>query len=350
MTYTNRKSQLQRHTTTLLLAICGIFALTPMLSATEGLADVKFEALKLAVRDLAKTYPHEYTQGDQYLRELEKYEKLLPEISAGVKEGDSAAVEQIVALKRKILLDNPLLDFDRLLVIKRKPLGNPRRRTGDKDNDKGLGKFLGIPQQSSWQLHTMPNTTGWENEIAVLSPLKQDGKLKTLFTPENGSLINEMDLHFDAGKMMFSMPDKNKKWQIFEIDITGRNLRQLSPDDQLDVHNLDSCYLPNGNIAYISTAPFQGVPCNASVNVGMLYTMDPRRKNVRQVCFEQDHNFCPTVMPDGRILYLRWEYTDTPHVWARFLFTMNPDGTTQREYYGSGGSWRDRPKKAHQHL
>jgi len=186
MTYTNRKSQLQRHTTTLLLAICGIFALTPMLSATEGLADVNFEALKLAVRDLAKTYPHEYTQGDQYLRELEKYEKLLPEISAGAKESDSAAVEQIVALKRKILLDNPLLDFDRLLVIKRKPLGDPRRRTGDKDNDKGLGKFLGIPQQSSWQLHTMPNTTGWENEIAVLSPLKQDGKLKTLFTPENG--------------------------------------------------------------------------------------------------------------------------------------------------------------------
>jgi hypothetical protein len=67
--------------------------------------------------------------------------------------------------------------------------------------------------------------------------------------------------------------------------------------------------------------------------------MDARGRNIRQVCFEQDHNFCPTVMHDGRILYLRWEYTDIPHVWARFLFTMNPDGTTQREYYGSGGYW-----------
>ena len=43
-------------------------------------------------------------------------------------------------------------------------------------------------------------------------------------------------------------------------------------------------------------------------------------------------------MNDGRILYLRWEYTDIPHVWARFLFTMNPDGTGQRALYGSN-SW-----------
>jgi len=327
---------------TFIVACATLSLMQSPLSAADGLANVNFQALKLAIRDLAKTFPDQYTQGSKHLRELEKHEKRLGEITEALKRHDPAALRQldkILALQRRALLDNPLLDFDRLLVIKRKPLGDPRRKTGDKDNDKGLGKFLGLPQQSSWQLHTMPNTTGWENEIAVFSPLSQDGKLKTLFTPENGSLINEMDLHFDAWKLMFSMPDKNKKWQIFEIDITGRNLRQLSPDDQPDVHNLDSCYLPNGNIAYVSTAPFQGVPCNASVNVGMLYTMDPRSKNVRQVCFEQDHDFCPTVMPDGRILYLRWEYTDTPHVWARFLFTMNPDGTTQREFYGSGGYW-----------
>ncbi|MBN2269728.1 MAG: SUMF1/EgtB/PvdO family nonheme iron enzyme [Sedimentisphaerales bacterium] len=340
-----------------LLLFCTLLFLTHSpVSASEDLDNVNFEALKLALCDLAKTFPEQYTQGSKYLRDLEEYEKRLGEITAGLKEGDPAAAKQaqgILALQREALLANPLLDFDRMLVIKRKPLGDPRRATGDENDDKGLGKFLGIPQQSSWQLHTMPNTTGWENEIAVLSPVKQDGTLKTLFVPQNGSLINEIDLHFDAEKLMFSMPDENKNWQIFEIDIDGRNLHQLSPDDEGDVHNLDSCYLPNGNIAYISTAPFQGVPCNASVNVGMLYTMDPRTKNVRQICFEQDHNFCPTMMPDGRVLYLRWEYTDIPHVWARFLFTMNPDGTEQREYYGSGGYWPNsiffaRPVPGHQ--
>jgi hypothetical protein len=45
------------------------------------------------------------------------------------------------------------------------------------------------------------------------------------------------------------------------------------------------------------------------------------------------------VTSDGRILYLRWDYTDTPHVWNRILFTMNPDGTNQSEFYGSNSYW-----------
>lgn len=94
-----------------------------------------------------------------------------------------------------------------------------------------------------------------------------------------------------------------------------------------------------GSIAFISTAVFQGVPCNAGVNVGMLYSMNADGGGVRQLCFDQDHNFCPTMLPDGRVMYLRWEYADIPHVWARFLFTMNPDGSRQREYFGTGSYW-----------
>ena len=97
--------------------------------------------------------------------------------------------------------------------------------------------------------------------------------------------------------------------------------------------------MPDGGIAFASTAPLQGVPCNASVNVAMTYRMEADRKTIRQLCFDQDHNYCLTVTNDGRLLYLRWEYTDIPHVWARRLFTMNPDGTGQREFYGSGDFW-----------
>ena len=310
--------------------------------AKANLELVNFPAMRLAIRDLTKNFPEKYTNGREYLRAIDEWERRVPEISSNLDRGDRAAakeVDKIVALQREALLSNPLLDFDKMLLIKRKPLGDPRRSKGDPKNDKGLGKFLGLPQQSSWQLHTMKDTDGWENEIALLSSIDPKGSLSTVYKPAGGQLVNEMELHYDAGKLMFSMPDSRGLWQIFEIGVDGTNLRQISPGDQPDVHNFDSCYLPNGNIAFISTAPFQGVPCNASVNVGMTYIMDGRGGNIRQVCFEQDHNFCPTVMHDGRILYLRWEYTDIPHVWARFLFTMNPDGTTQREYYGSGGYW-----------
>jgi hypothetical protein len=40
-------------------------------------------------------------------------------------------------------------------------------------------------------------------------------------------------------------------------------------------------------------------------------------------------------MNDGRVIYTRWEYSDTPHYFTRLIMVMNPDGTSQRSYYGS---------------
>ncbi|MHC4752910.1 MAG: HzsA-related protein, partial [Planctomycetota bacterium] len=311
----------------------------PFSKALTELEMVNLSALGRAIRDLMQTFPSEYTKGEGYLKKLDNCQRQLPKIKDALKQRDKRALaraEEIITFQREALLSNPLLNFDNLLSIKRKPIGDPRQT---EEPDRGIGKFVGMPQQSSWQLQTMSNTDGWDNEICVLSPVRRQGRITTLYRPSGGELVSEMDLHFDAEKIMFSMPDSHKLWQVFEIDIDGKNLHQVSPDDQPDVHNFDSCYLPNGKIAFISTAPFQGVPCNASVNVGMMYLMDADGRSMRQLCFEQDHNFCPTVMNDGRVLYLRWEYTDIPHVWARFLFTMNPDGTSQREFYGSGGYW-----------
>jgi hypothetical protein len=225
-----------------------------IVKARSDLELVNFIAMRLAVKDLIKNFPEKYTNGEKYLRAVDKYENRLPKIKKALERGETAAagqVDEIVALQRLALLSNPLLDFDELLLIKRKPLDDPRRANGDEENDKGLGKFLGLPQQSSWQLHTMPNVVGWENEISVLSPVRQAGRLTTVYKPSARELVNEMDLHFDAEKIMFSMPDKRKLWQVFEINIDGTNLRQISPDNQPDVHNFDSCYLPNGKIAFI---------------------------------------------------------------------------------------------------
>ncbi len=308
----------------------------------DPLSRVDLQAMHRAVRDLRDTFAHQYADGDRYLRRIEAYQRRLPEIREGLRRGDEAArtaAAEILALQRQALLANPLLDFDRLLLIKRKPLGDPRRPEAP---DKGYGKFLGLPQQSSWQLDTMPNTFGWENEIAVLSPVCNEGTLRTLYRPPTPRLVADVELHFDADRLMFSMPEQGRLWQVFELDVnsdTPAAPRRISPGDQPGVHNFDSCYLPNGRIALISTASLQGVPCNDAVVVGTIYVMDADGGNFRQLCFDQDHNYCPTVMGDGRILYLRWEYADLPHHWPRILFTMNPDGTGQREFYGSSSYW-----------
>lgn len=44
-------------------------------------------------------------------------------------------------------------------------------------------------------------------------------------------------------------------------------------------------------------------------------------------------------MDDGKILYTRWEYNDRSQVYSMGLFTMNPDGTNQNEFYGNQSWW-----------
>ena len=318
----------------------------PFAAANAELDALNLPAARLAVADLTKTFGKRYPNGRAYLARLAACEKGLPGIRKALAAREPAALrelEQIAALRDEALLANPLLGFGKLLLIKRKPVGDPRRPKG---TGRGLGEFIGLPRQSSWQHDRIANVHHWDNEIALLSPVGPDGRLTTVYRPPDMRLVCDVELHFDSRRMLFSMPDDQRKWQVFEVPLarSGRSVRageprQVTPAGMGDVHNYDGCYLPDERIAFISTAPLQGVPCNASVNVGMLYVTDADGRNTRQLAFDQDHNYCPTVTGDGQILYLRWEYTDIPHVWGRYLFAMNPDGTNQREFYGSGEYW-----------
>jgi formylglycine-generating enzyme required for sulfatase activity len=300
-------------------------------------------ALRMAITDLAQTFEATYPGGDKYLARLATIEKSVAEALALAEKGGLAGAERVEALvadfdrlQREALLASPLLDFDRLVLIQRKPDGDARRPDG---TGYGLGEYIGLPRQSSKHNPGIDRPFDWDNEIAVLSPVRPEGRLTALYKPADRRLVLDLEPHWDGDRLLFSMPGSHRKWQVFEIGTDGKGLRQVTPGDQPDVDNYDACYLPNGQVAFLSTACLQGVPCNAGVIVGMLYKMNADGSNIRQLAFEQDHDYCPTVMNDGRILYLRWDYTDTPHVWNRMLFTMNPDGTGQAEYYKANSYW-----------
>ena len=56
---------------------------------------------------------------------------------------------------------------------------------------------------------------------------------------------------------------------------------------------------------------FQACPAwAAATTVANLCIMNADGTGVRQLCFDQDHDWCPTVLNDGRVLYTRWEYSD----------------------------------------
>ena len=152
-----------------------------------------------------------------------------------------------------------------------------------------------------------------------------------------------MKLHFDADRLLFSSVGSHDRWQIFEIGIDGSRLRQVTLGADNDIDNYDSCYLPDDRILFASSACFQSVPCERRCDeVANFCVMNADGSGVRRLCFDQDHNFYPSVMADGRILYTRWEYTDIAHAFTGRLMTMNPDGTEQRAHYASGSFWPNR--------
>jgi len=281
--------------------------------------EVNPASLRLAIEDLIGTFGARYPRGREFLDKLGALEARLRQDKNG---GDKGLQAELAALQREALLANPLLKFDRLLIVKRS----------------SRSPQLGLPH--NWQSNSSLQKTGYDDSICVLLMTNLDAEPITLFKPDKGEFVGDVDLHWDADRMLFSMPDMDGgRWQVYELSADGKQLRQLT-GEQPDVDSYDACYLPDDRIIFTSTACFVGVPCvNGSSHVANLYVMDKDGKNIRQLCFDQEHDWCPTVLPNGRILYTRWEYTDTPHSNTRLLFHMNPDGTEQMEFLGSNSYW-----------
>ncbi len=286
-------------------------------------------AMRLAMEDLTRTFPKRYPKGAEHLARLTKLAAAL-KAATGDAEKTAAVTAELGTLRREAMLANPLLDpgvMPGLLLV--------RRNFGDKAR-KVISASLGLPSLNSRTHDTIP-PTGWDNEIAVMTDLRGEASLRTLYKPDGGLILSNVDLHFDGERMMYSSIGTHDRWAIFEIDADGRNPRQLTPKDLPDVDHFDSCYLPSDEIVFTSTACFQGLPCeNGRRPMALLYRMTPADpSSIRQLTFEQDSDWSPVVRPNGRLMYLRWEYTDQPHYFSRILFHSNPDGTEQMEYYGS---------------
>ena len=69
--------------------------------------------------------------------------------------------------------------------------------------------------------------------------------------------------------------------------------------------------------------------------VGVLYRCDADGSHIQRLSHNPEHDNTPAVLPDGRILYTRWEYVDRSEVSFHHLWTANPDGTGQMVFYGN---------------
>jgi formylglycine-generating enzyme required for sulfatase activity len=308
-------------------AACGAETVRDVESAGVELSLFNPDAMTRAIKHLAARWPDRFDES-KLLAELKLHTAQLKTVAAALKkQGDAAlpAAGAIIDFKRRVLLSNPVIDFDRILTVQR--------------NRPGKGKSKGNVGQTgmaaNWLVNTSVPKNGWEGAIGIMS---LDGKFAPL--TESTFFMGDVNLHFDAEKALFSSIAKNNTWQVFELNIKDKSIRQVSSGKHPDIHNFDPCYLPDGKIIYVSTSGFQGVPCiGGGGDIANLHVMNNDGTGIRRLAFDQESNWNPYLMENGRIMYTRWEYTDLSHFWSRILFTMNPDGTDQRAYYGSNSWW-----------
>lgn len=219
--------------------------------------------------------------------------------------------------KRSILFRNPLLNFDRILLMDTPHYASPHESA----------------HRNGYHYNA---TTG--SRMLILEGLRPDGKEQELI-PETEGYLMRMDLSFDASKIVFSLkPKQDKSFHLYEIGVDGQKRRQLTNSLYDD---MDPIYLPDGRILFSTSRGNSYVRCLPQSASTVLARCDPDGKNIVMLSRNNEPDYTPALLNDGRVLYTRWEYTERPLWRLQKLWTMNPDGTGEALYWGNGSAYPD---------
>jgi formylglycine-generating enzyme required for sulfatase activity len=292
----------------------------------------RIHTTRASLENIIKAYGTDFQRGAGYIRDLDEIQtRYLSLRSGNQKEGINEAYKRLISLQKTALLSSPVIDFDDILLVNRKI------DLTDWDKIIQTKKIIRFGFPSNHECNSSLPRNGFENELTILTGFKDGGNLKTVFKPADHGYAGEMDLHWEANKILFTSSD-SVGWKVMEMDLGSGRVRQVSKAPW-DVDCFDAAYLPNGNIVFGSTANYQSVPCWHGIRrVSNLYVMKDDGSEMRRLCYDQDHDFHPAVLGNGQILFNRWDYTGIAHIYFRQQMVMNPDGTAQRAIYGSN-SW-----------
>ena len=278
------------------------------------------EAVRAAVTDLIASFGPRYPGGAGYLKRLDDIERRR---KAAAKDETKAIDAELAALQREALIANPLVSTSPILFVVRNQYRSDHHNTATlfQNDEINTSKFQG------------------PGAIKVIdfggsSPGRIDvqGKVRTLLTADKG-VARDPDVRFDGRRVLFSMRrDIADDYHLYEIGADGTGLRQITFGR--GVSDIDPIYMPDGSIVACSSREPKYCMCNRHI-MANLFRMDADGANIRQIgrsTLFEGHAF---LMPDGTILYDRWEYVDRNFGDAQGLWTCGPDGTNHAIYYGN---------------
>ena len=169
--------------------------------------------------------------------------------------------------------------------------------------------------------------------------------------------VRDLDVSADGKKLVFSLRlplDPNKPntdvsqptWKIYEYDAATKAVTQLTNDGTTAGHDVGAHYLPDGRIVFASTRQSatqailidEGRPQYPAQTddrkqpIFLLHVMNADGSGIHQISFNTNHDFAPSVLANGQIVFSRYESINGDQI---SLYRVNPDGTGLELFYGA---------------
>ena len=159
----------------------------------------------------------------------------------------------------------------------------------------------------------------------------KDGALKRLIDASQGEIL-DCNISYEGDALLFSWKKTvADTYHVYRMNVDGTGLRQITKGK---THNMNACWLPDGGIVFLSDRKPAFAYCWNTTSP-ILYRSDGQGGNIVRLSANYLNDFTPSVMPDGRIIYSRWEYVDRPAIPIQGLWTINQDGTNLAGYFGN---------------
>ena len=284
-------------------------------------------AARLAVSGEAPGLP-------EAVKALRKVAKEWESLSA---EKPDAAVRRAMYLKarwalRDITFCNPLLDFDRLLFIKR-------------HDAKGVfhmcDQYYGFNAVPGGGVFVLDDPFGRNPSVTNLLAGVNVEAGRLAGAPLTPGAFLSPELSYDGTVLYFAYTEakgEDLEWtprssyHIFSCNADGTGLLQLTDGPWND---FDPCELPNGRIAFISERRGGYLRCGRHCPTYAMYGMRSDGTDIIPLSYHETHEWHPSVNHEGMIVYTRWDYVDRDTNVAHHIWTSYPDGRDPRSFHGN---------------
>ncbi|MDR0869479.1 MAG: hypothetical protein LBN39_01655, partial [Planctomycetaceae bacterium] len=171
------------------------------------------------------------------------------------------------------------------------------------------------------------------SSLRVWNP--KDNSTKVLLDVPEG-VVRDPCVSFDGKKILVSMRKNiQDDYHIYELVLNNSDEAAAKQLTFLKgVSDIDPLYLPSGEIVFSSTREPKYCMCNRHIMCN-LYKMNGDGSNIQQIGKSTLFEGHSSLMPDGRIIYDRWEYVDRNFGDAQGVWITTTEGFNHAVFWGN---------------